>query len=494
MRIMRRLPTVSVLLLACGAAIVLPVGARAEPPEHAIADIVEKVQPSVVRIISVQPPDKPNQDDKNLAKAGDVQPGTAPATAIGSGFVFDQSGLIATNRHVVENAVSIFVGTLDGNRFRAEMVGTPAKADIAVLRINAGRPLPALTFGDSDKMRVGDTVIAIGSPFGFDNSVTAGIVSAVNRDIMESPFDDYIQTDAAINHGNSGGPLFNLAGEVVGMTSVLFAPGNYTGSVGVGFAIPSNMLNFAVDRLAKYGEVRAGMLPIRTQQVTGLMAVAIGAPGPGGALVAAMGPRGDQMKDAIRPGDVIRAFNGEAVADPRDFARKAAQAEIGSHVTLEIWRPGAVVLADVPILPVELAARPVQVSSSPPKTLGLRFMASTGTGAAAGAAASAGNDASLSAAAASGNRPALAAAPATATAPGGNGPGVTVEAVDPMGSAADSGLRKGDVILRVQQRDVATPEQALAALQSRAASKHPYAAVLVRRDDKETWLPVALPE
>jgi serine protease Do len=144
--------------------------------------------------------------------------------AIGSGFIVDPSGYISTNKHVVENSTALFVTTADGARYQARIIGMPSKVDMALIKIEAGHPLPSVKFGDSDKMRVGDTVIAIGSPFGFDNTVTAGIVSAVNRDIMESPFDDYIQTDAAINHGNSGGPLFNTQGEVIGMNSVMNGP------------------------------------------------------------------------------------------------------------------------------------------------------------------------------------------------------------------------------------------------------------------------------
>ena len=308
--------------------------AWADQPPDAIAAIVANVQDSVMRIVVVHPPEKKDGDAESKAQASDD---SQPVTRIGSGFVIDPSGLVATNRHVVENTLSIFVGTPDGGRYRAEIAGMPGKADIALLRIHPDRPLPAVRFGNSDKLRPGDTVIAIGSPFGFDNTVTAGIVSSVNRDIMESPFDDYIQTDAAINHGNSGGPLFNMAGEVVGMTSVLFAPGTYSGSVGVGFAIPSNDLSFVLSRLAKYGEVRAGMLPLRTQQVTALMAQSIGAPGPGGALIDALGPRYDEMDNRIQPGDVIRSFNGETVIDPRDLARKAARTAIGSMARREKW-------------------------------------------------------------------------------------------------------------------------------------------------------------
>jgi serine protease Do len=444
---------VVVVLATCLEAAPLPAlaGGTDQPP-GIIASVVARVQDSVMRIVVVHPPDKPSPEEKQMAKAGDA----GPVTRVGSGFVIDPDGLVATNRHVVENSIAIFVGTPDGGRYRAEVVGMPNKADIALLRIHAGYKLPAITWGNSDKLRPGDTVIAIGSPFGFDNTVTAGVVSSVNRDIMETPFDDYIQTDAAINHGNSGGPLFNTNGEVVGMNSVLFAPGTYSGSVGLGFAIPSNDLRFVFSRLEKYGEVRAGMLPFRTQSVTAMIAQAIGSPTPGGALIAALGPRGDEMHDQIQPGDVIRTFNGEMVLDPRDLARKAAQAQVGSTVTLGICRSGTIMAVNVPILPYEQHPNPSLEPGPPPKVLGLQFTTAGGSI--------------------------------------GKASGVAVAAIDPTGSAADSGLQAGDVILRVQQQRVSTPEQAQAALQARTEARQPYAAVLVQRDDKRTWIPIALPE
>jgi len=324
-----------------------PVQAGAPPTTNAIADVVARVQPSVVRIIVVHPPEKPQATDNKLAQAAESE----PVSKIGSGFAIEAPGLIATNRHVVENSISIFVGTADGGRYRAQIVGMATKVDIALLRIDPAAHLPVLTFGNSDGLRAGETVIAIGSPFGFDNSVTAGIVSSVNRDIMESPFDDYIQTDAAINHGNSGGPLFNMDGQVVGMNSVLFAPG--AGSAGVGFAIPSNDLHFVLERLAKYGEVRGGMLPIRTQQVTGVMADAMGVPVSGGALIASLGPEADRMNGQIQPGDIITRFNNEPVTDPRELARKAATLAVGSRAVLDLYREGKVMSVDVPILAIE---------------------------------------------------------------------------------------------------------------------------------------------
>jgi serine protease Do len=418
----------------------LPTLAAADPP---LADMIANVEPSVVKVVSVKPPAEGAGDRSTAQDGTDKQP-----VAFGSGFVIDPSGLILTNRHVVDKAVSIFIATPDGARFRAHVVGMPQKADIALLRIQPDRPLPALHFGDSDKLRVGDTVVAIGSPFGLDETVTAGIVSAVNRDIMESPFDEYIQTDAAINHGNSGGPLFDRQGNVVGMNSVIFAPGR--GSVGVGFAIPSNQLSFVVSRIEEFGAVKAGTLAIRTQQVTAMMAQAIGAPGPGGALVAALEPRAVQRHDDIQPGDVIETFNGATVWDPRDLARKAARSAIGGDVTLGICRAGKVLKVTVPIVPVDDKPEPLPGQSSPPTTLGLRLTAAEASD-------------------------------------------VTVAAIDPTGSAADSGLRTGDVIVRVEDDAVSTPEQALTILTARAARKQPYAALLVRRNGKDTWIPIALP-
>lgn len=414
-----------------------------------IADVVARVQPSVVRIVVVHPPAKPAEGDATVARAA----ASDPISKIGSGFVVGP-GFIATNRHVVEDSISIFVGTASGARYPAKVVGIANRADIALLRIDPEAHLPVLTFGDSDSLRAGDTVIAIGSPFGFDNTVTAGIVSSTNRDIMESPFDDYIQTDAAINHGNSGGPLFNMAGQVVGMNSVLFAPG--AGSVGVGFAIPANDLKFVLDRLHKFGDVRAGMLPIRTQQLTAMIADAMGVPLNGGALVASLDEQVDYpMNGAIQVGDMIARFNHQAVADPRDLARKAAMIPVGGTAVLDLYREGKMMSVEVPIVPLEGAMPPAMASGPHPKTLGLEFAALPG---------------------------------------GGFQTGVLVADVDPSGSAADSGLRKGDVILRVQQQAVSTPDQASHELQSRIAAKQAYAALLVKRDDKDIWMPIGLPE
>ncbi|WP_158932979.1 trypsin-like peptidase domain-containing protein [Acidisphaera sp. S103] len=421
--------------------------AWAEPPSDQIAMVVAKVKPAVVTVFSVRLLPKERQ---KLIGDAPVAASSENSTVInGSGFIIDPSGYIATNKHVIEDSISVSVVTADGIRYKAAIVGVTSKADIALLKIDAGKPLPAVAFGDSDKMQVGDTVIAIGSPFGFDQSVTAGIVSGVNRNIMESPFDDYIQTDATINHGNSGGPLFNVSGKVIGMNSVLFGPGDYSGSIGIGFAIPSDELNFVYSRLIANGKVNAGMLPIRAQQVTWMLAQAIGAPGVNGALVDSVdADRNDMMKGQIKPGDVILSFNGQTVSDPRDLARKVAQEPSGTDAALEIFHDGKRSVVHVPILAWPEGVPPV-LRGTAPRMLGLDLVS------------------------------------------GPHG-GVMVAAVDPAGSAASSGIKKGDIILRVQAQSVSSPDQALRALQAAIPGTHDYVAVLLERNNEPLWLPIPL--
>ena len=427
-----------------------PVGAPADAPRDSIAAIVARAMPAVVRIVVVRPV-KPEDN-----KVGNSVPTALQqiSTAFGSGFIIDPSGFIATNRHVVEDATAVFAVTADGLRYRATIIGMPSRmVDMALLRIDAGHALPFIPFGDSDKMRVGDTVIAIGSPFGFDSSVTDGIVSAVNRDIRESPFDDYIQTDASTNHGNSGGPLLNLAGEAIGMNSIIFAPAS--GWVGLTFALPSNDLHFVFDRLIKTGAVRAGMLPITTQQVSWMLKRAFDIPDMQGALVSDIrDDAGSALAGNIEPGDVILSFDGQKVMDSRDLARKAVQAPIGSDVTLEIYRAGTTLTAHVTIQawPED---KPDATGPGPTRPLGLQLSLGTRQS---------------------------------------GPPAVTVAAIDPAGTAADSGIQKGDILVEIQQTKVTDPDQALRLFAAQSATKRSFAAVMVERDSKHTWIPVAVPE
>ena len=452
MRVIMSSPRLFVVLVALHLAAVPARSAHVEKPRNPIAAAVGRVQSAVVRIVTVRPPKE--DGDKPAADAGGATSPNPSSTAIGSGFLVDPFGYIATNKHVIEDAISVFVVTANGVRYKAVIVGMTAKADIALIKINSPHKFPFVRLGDSDSVRVGDTAIAIGSPFGFDGSVTAGIISAVNRDIRESPFDDYIQTDAMTNHGNSGGPLFNLAGEIIGMNSVLFAPGKYSGSAGVGFAIPSNDLRLVIAHLKAHGEVRAGMLPIRTQQVTWMIAQAIGAPGMVGALVAGLEPGGAEMiHGRLKPGDVILSFNGQPILDPRDLARRAARARIHSEAALEIFRGGM-----REVVHVMIHAWPETKSPVPRETvaqpLGLQL----------------------------------------ASRPRDGAPGVIVAFVDPTGTAADSGLQKGDIILQVQHEPVSDPAEAMRSLLAQSHQKRRFAIVLVERDKKQTWIPISVPD
>lgn len=422
--------------------------AKADPDQ--VADMIARVSPAVVRVMTVRPPgspDAPPPDPKVAASAGD-----RTTMALGSGYIIDPAGFIGTNRHVVAGAISVFVVTADGVRYPAQIVGIPSQADIALLRIHAGHDLPFVKFGDSDKVRVGDDVIAIGSPFGLDNSATAGIVSALNRDIMESPFDDYIQTDAAINHGNSGGPLFNLAGEVIGMNSVIYAP--TPGFAGIAFAVPSNSLRFVYGRLMKTGKIGAGMLPIHTQQVTWMLQQALSAPDMQGALVTSVqDDDGKMLQGKIQAGDIIRTFNGDAVWDPRDLARKAAMTPVGTHAVLGLYRAGATTTVEV-IIQMWPEVKPAVLNNDAAPTLGLKL------------------------------------APGTDAA---GRPIVTVASVDANGTAAASGIQKGDVIVEVQQTPVSEPDEALRILQDQSQQKRSFAAVLVVHDNQLLWMSIAIP-
>ena len=424
--------------------------AYAEP--EPIATMVARVSPAVVRVITVRPPT--HEADKPGAKVVNDSPAGQTSTATGSGYIIDPSGYIGTNKHVIDGAISVFVVTADGIHYPATIVGMPVNADMALLRIDAGyKPLPFVRFGDSDEVRVGNRVFAIGSPFGFDNTVTSGIVSALNRDIMESPFDDYLQTDAAINHGNSGGPLFNLSGEVIGMTSVIFSPD--PGSSGVGFAVPSNSLRFVFDRLMKTGKINAGMLPIHTQAVTWMLQQALNTPDLLGALVMSVqDDSGAMLQGKIQAGDVIRNFNGKTVLDPRDLARMAARSPIGGDAALELYRGGENETVHV-TMQAWPEAKPVVLNNDGPRTLGLELASSPGE-----------NDVPI----------------------------VTVASVDPTGTAADSGIQKGDIIVEVQQTPVSSPDSALRIFRKQSSLKHRFAAVLVRHDKKLSWMSLAIPE
>ncbi|MEH2529090.1 serine protease Do [Bradyrhizobium sp. AZCC 1588] len=352
------------IAISLGAASMLAsVPASARGPDG-IADIAEKVIDSVVNISTSQsveakggrdtmpqlPPGSPFEeffDDffknrrgavpKGGDKSGEMQP-PRKTNSLGSGFIVDAAGVVVTNNHVIADADEINLIMNDGTKIKAELVGVDKKTDIAVLKFKPVKPVTAVKFGDSDKLRLGEWVIAIGNPFSLGGSVTAGIVSARNRDISQGPYDSYIQTDASINRGNSGGPLFNLEGEVVGVNTLIISPTG--GSIGLGFAVPSKTVAAVVDQLRQFGELRRGWLGVRIQQVTEEIAESLNIKPARGALVAGIDDKGPAKPAGIEPGDVVVKFDGKDVKDPKDLSRVVADTAVGKEVDVVIIRKG----------------------------------------------------------------------------------------------------------------------------------------------------------
>src|SRR5438552_9709034 len=268
---------------------------------------------------------------------GEFQP--RKTNSLGSGFIVDAAGVVVTNNHVIADADEINIIMNDGTKIKAELVGVDKKTDIAVLKFKPVKPLIAVKFGDSDKLRLGEWVIAIGNPFSLGGSVTAGIVSARNRDISQGPYDNYIQTDASINRGNSGGPLFNLEGEVVGVNTLIISPTG--GSIGLGFAVPSKTVAGVVDQLRQFGELRRGLLGVGIQQVTAEIAESLNIKPARGALVAGIDDKRPAKPAGIEPGDVVVKFDGKDVKDPKDLSRVVADTAVGKEVDVVIIRKGA---------------------------------------------------------------------------------------------------------------------------------------------------------
>ncbi|MEO1198187.1 MAG: Do family serine endopeptidase [Pseudomonadota bacterium] len=268
-------------------------------------------------------------------------------SSLGSGFVIDEDGIIVTNNHVIAEADEIEVTFTDGTTLVAELLGTDPKTDIAVLQVDSPEPLTAVPFGSSENLRVGQWVLAIGNPFGLGGSVTAGIVSAMNRDINAGPYDSFIQTDAAINRGNSGGPLFNLDGEVVGINTAIISPSG--GSIGLGFAIPTELAIGVIDQLREFGETRRGWLGVTIQDVTDDIAESLDLAEAAGALVAGVRPDSPAGEAGLEPGDVIVEFDGQAIGDTRDLSRTVADTPVGRTVGVVLYRVGERMTLDVTI-------------------------------------------------------------------------------------------------------------------------------------------------
>ena len=317
----------------------------ARPAPDSFADLAEKLMPSVVNISTTQtikttnnpfpfqfPPGSPFEE---MFKDFD-QPTERKASSLGSGFIIDKEGTVITNNHVINNAEDIVV-RVGEKEYKAKIVGADPYMDIAVLKIDSKDTFTPVKFGDSDKARVGDWVMAIGNPFGLGGTVTAGIISARNRDINLTRYDDFIQTDASINQGNSGGPLFNMDGDVVGINTAIIAP-NQSGSIGIGFAIPSNAASSVIDQLVKFGETKRGWLGVRIQEVTKEIADVEKLKNTEGALVASVGEKSPAEKAGLQPGDIILKFDGQKIDTMRTLPKLVSRTEVGKTVELEIWR------------------------------------------------------------------------------------------------------------------------------------------------------------
>lgn len=441
-----------------------PVLAASVKGPDTIADLVETLQDAVVNISTTQtakaerpenlpklPEGSPFQDffDEFFKKRGEGGGGdTTPGRRVqsqGSGFVIDATGIIITNNHVIDGAEEITAIFHNGTRLKAELIGKDPKTDVAVLRVKPTKPLNAVKWADSDRARVGDWVVAIGNPLGLGGTVTVGVVSAKNRDIQAGPYDNFLQTDASINKGNSGGPLFNMAGEVLGINTAIFSQSG--GSIGIGFAQPSNTAAPVVDQLLKFGETRRGWLGVRIQGVTEDLAEGMNLKEAKGALVAGVTEKGPAEAAGVMAGDVIIRFNGRDVPSQKDLTRMVADTPVDSEVEVVVLRKGAETTLKVKLGRLEdgekqMAAKapekPAEAKpqAALPKVLGLSLSV-------------------LDAAA----RDKFKIKDKVAK-------GVVVAEVQPNTAAAEKRLQAGDVILEIGQEPVANPDEAQARIEA----------------------------
>ena len=452
-----------------------PIAAPSVPALPGFGDLVARVRPAVVTITSTErlqaeqanspfpPGSEQDQTFRHFFGGGRSGGDEArPTKALGSGFIVDAEGHVVTNNHVVDGATKVVVTLDDGRELNARVVGRDPRTDIAVLQVEAGAKLPFLSLGDSDKARPGDWVVAMGNPFGLGGTVTAGIVSARGRDIGAGPYDDFLQVDAPINRGNSGGPLFSTDGSVVGVNTAIFSPSG--GSVGIGFAIPSNLVKQVVAELEQHGHLERGYLGVMTQKISPEMASALKLAHPTGALVADVEPNGPAAKAGLRPGDVVTALDGKAVDDPRALARQVAALRPGTGTEVTVLRDGA-----EQKLAMTTAALPDKVA-----------------------------DAGTADEQQGGGKIGLALAPISPAAReslglGDDVKGALIAAVRPNSPASEAGLKPGDVLQSVGNRPVSTPEQAVQAIhaqQNREQKGQQAVALRVLRDGHSLFVAV----
>ncbi len=432
------------------------------------ADLVEKVSPAVVSIRVVEeetvtaqgptdlpfPPGSPFEKFfKQLQpKDEDGKPLTRKAMAQGSGFFITADGYAVTNNHVVQGGKEITVVQNDGTEMKATLVGRDPKTDLALIKVKADKPMPYVAFGDSDKLRVGDWVLAVGNPFGLGGTVTSGIVSARGREIGAGPYDDFLQIDASINRGNSGGPTFDIHGNVVGVNTAIYSPTG--GSVGIGFAIPSNIADKVVKQLRKDGKVTRGWLGVAIQPVDADMAASLSLDKPKGALVAEVTEGSPAEKYGIQAGDVIVKINGTDMEDVRAVSRTVADLKPGTTINVGVWRSGK-----AKDLKVSIEAFPDKVDAAAEES-----------------------DAPV----AQGTTESLGLSLSTAA------DGVTVQAVNPSSEAAEKGIRPGDIVLKISGRDVKKPADVVDGVSAAKKAEKSSVLLLLRSQDQQRFVALSI--
>ncbi|WP_245752614.1 Do family serine endopeptidase [Poseidonocella pacifica] len=453
------------------------ISARALP--ESFADLADQISPAVVNITTstvvagnagpqgIVPEGSPFEDFFREFQDRNGE-GNRPrrSSALGSGFVISEDGYVVTNNHVIESADEITIEFFSGTELPAKVVGTDPKTDIALLKVETDVALPYVSFGDSDTARVGDWVIAMGNPLGQGFSVSAGIVSARNR-ALSGTYDDYIQTDAAINRGNSGGPLFNLAGEVIGVNTAILSPNG--GSIGIGFSMASNVVTKVVDQLQEYGETRRGWLGVRIQDVTDDVAEAMGLESASGALVTDV-PEGPAAEAGMKAGDVITQFDGVEVADTRELVRQVGNTEVGKSVRVLVNREGQTVTLKVTLGRREEAEGAIPVVANAPEAseteteiLGITLTPLTDE-----------------------MRGELGV--------GDNLEGLVITEVDETGEAFEKGLRAGDVITEAGQEKITSITALEAKIEDAREAGRKSLLLLIRRDGDPRFVALSLEE
>ena len=453
-------------LLAAGLAVSLATPASSAPVPDSFADLAERLLPTVVYISTTTDLTSPEAGEFEEFFEDYLGPeGLPEQSALGSGFIIDPAGYIVTNHHVVVNADKITVRLSDDTVLDAKLIGSDEKTDLALLKVESKEPLPSAAWGDSDAMRIGDWVMAIGNPFGLGGTVTAGIISSLGRDINSGPYDDFIQTDAAINRGNSGGPMFNMAGDVVGVNSAIYSPSG--GSVGIGFAIPASIAKNVVDQLRDHGNVRRGWLGVRIQQVTDELAEGLRLEKATGALVASVTPDGPAAEAGVQQGDVILEFDGRVVPDSRKLPRMVAETAIGKETDLVVWRKGERVTLKVSL--GELTDEAVAATLGGDESNGDNAVSALGMGL-------------------SKITPEL----RTEWQLEDDVEGVVVVNVTEGGPAAAKDVQPGDVIVEVDQEPVASPGDVAKAIEKAKTEGYRIVTLLIQRGTNRQWIAVRI--